>query len=118
MSAIQDGRLQVDPPGSPRLRRSFLVLWLVDMIAACLFFLVPYATELNPVTVFTYDLFGLPGVALAALCYAVIVIAVGNVLPDPADTGFVTVVVLVYTFLVVNNVFLLLSETSLVETIG
>ena len=109
--------IELDPPDSPRLRLTFFVLWFVDLVAATLFFVVPYATELNPVTVFFYGLFGLPGVALAACCYAAIVVAVGNYLPDPLDVRFVAAVVLLYVFFAVNNVVLLLFRTALVNVV-
>ena len=111
------GPLEFDPPGSLRLRFAFLALWFVDLIAAASFFVVPYASELNPVTVFFYDLLGFPGVALAALCYAAVVIVVGNVLSDPFDGGFVAGVVAVYAALAANNVPLLLFRRAPLEMV-
>ncbi|TYL39773.1 hypothetical protein CV102_05675 [Natronococcus pandeyae] len=102
----------LDPPGSLGLRLAFLTLWGIDMVAATLFFLVPYATELNPITVLFYGLFGLPGVALAAVCYAAIVIGLGHVLSDPIDRRFVSTMVAVYLALAANNVFLLLFREA------
>lgn len=104
-----------DPPGTVRLRIAFFALWTVDMAAAALFFVVPYATELNPITVFFYGLFGLPGVVLAASCYAALVVAVGHVLSDPLDERFVALVVSLYAVLAINNVPLLLFERSPLE---
>ncbi|ELY46319.1 hypothetical protein [Natronorubrum sulfidifaciens] len=106
---------KLDPPASVGLRRAFFVLWSIDTVAATLFFLVPYATELNPVTVFFYGLFGLPGVVLAAVCYAGLVIGIGHVLSDPLDVRFVVVVVLLYVVLVTNNVVLLLAREAPLE---
>lgn len=103
------------PPGSIGLRLAFLALWSIDMVAATLFFLVPYATELNPVTVYFYGLFGLPGVVLAAMCYAGAVITIGYVLWDPVDRRFVGTMVGVYLALAANNVLLLLFRESLVS---
>lgn len=109
--------LEIDPPGSLRLRVGFVSLWIVDLIAAALFFVVPYASELNPVTVFFYDLLGFPGVALAAFCYAAVVIVVGNVLSDPFDGRFVAGVVALYAAFAVYNVPLLLLHESPLELI-
>lgn len=112
MNVLSDFETDLDPPGSLGLRLAFLTLWGIDMVAATLFFLVPYATELNPITVLFYGLFGLPGVALAAMCYAVIVIGLGHVLSDPIDRRFIGVMIAVYLTLVVNNVFLLLFREA------
>lgn len=99
----------LDPPGSIGMRAAFFVLWGVDMVAATLFFLVPYATELNPVTVWFYGQFGLLGVPVAAICYAVLVVAIGHYLSEPIDRRFVVAMVALYLVLVTNNVVLLLS---------
>lgn len=105
-----------DPPRSISLRIAFLALWFVDMIAATLFFVLPNATELNPVTVYFYELFELPGVVLAAGLYAAAVIAIGHVLSDPTDNRFLAVVVAVYVAIVGNNVVLLaFGRAPLVE---
>ena len=109
---------RLDPPASVGLRVAFFVFWGLDAIAATLFFLVPHATELNPVTVFFYQLFGLPGVALAAVCYAAIVIVIGHVLSDPLDVSFVGVVVLLYITFVANNYLLLVLGEPLLELLG
>lgn len=100
--------IELDPPGSRRLRLSFLALWLVDVIVATLFFEVPYAEELNPVTVLSYQAIGTPGVALAATCYAGIVVALGHALSDPWDCRFVGVVSVMYAAFAINNVPLIL----------
>ena len=105
-----------DPPRSSSLRIAFLGLWLVDTVAATLFFVLPEPTELNPVTVYFYDLFGLPGVVLAATSYAAVVIGVGHVLSDPADNRFLGLVVALYFAFVTNNVVLLtLGRAPVVE---
>ncbi|WP_137291224.1 hypothetical protein [Natronorubrum halophilum] len=109
---------KLDPPESAGLRLTFLVLWGIDAVAATLFFLVPYATELNPVTVFFYELIGLPGVALAAICYAAIVVVIGHVLSDPMDVRFVSIVVILYVGFVANNLLLLLYRQPLPELLG
>lgn len=105
-------RFPVNPPGTRRLRIAFLALWAVDLIAASLFFLVPYAIELNPITVFLYELFGLAGVPLAAGCYAGIVVLTGNVLDKPRDLRFLVTVTLLYVVFVVNNLSLLFFGIS------
>ncbi|ELY64646.1 hypothetical protein [Natronococcus jeotgali] len=104
--------IDLDPPGSVGTRVAFFVLWGIDMVAATLFFVVPYATELNPVTVRFYELFGLPGVPLAAICYAGAVVAIGHLLSDPIDRRFVGAVVFAYLVFATNNVVLLLSGRS------
>ncbi|AGB39688.1 hypothetical protein [Natronococcus occultus] len=101
--------IDLDPPGSIGMRAMFFVLWGIDMVAATLFFLVPYATELNPVTVWFYEQFGLGGVPIAAICYAGLVVAIGHYLSEPIDRRFVGAMVVVYFVLVTNNVVLLLS---------
>lgn len=102
-----------DPPNSGRLRRSFHVLWILDMTTAVFLILVPYASEVNPVTVFLYGLFGYPGVVLAAGLYATVVVAVGHFLSHPADLTFLVGVVVLYVYLVFNNVVVLAFEQTL-----
>ncbi|GAB3663670.1 hypothetical protein [Halopiger thermotolerans] len=114
-TSVLEETLEFDPPGSRRLRLAFAALWTVDLIAAACFFLVPYASELNPVTVFFYDLFGLAGVALAACSYAAIVVVVGNVLSDPLDSRFVGGVIALYAAFALNNVALLLFRQAPLE---
>ncbi|WP_247003591.1 hypothetical protein [Halosolutus gelatinilyticus] len=118
MSATSDLPIRLDPPGSASLRATFLALWFVDAIAATLFFVVPYASELNPVTVLFYQAFGLPGVPLAAACYAAIVIAIGNLLSNPLDVRFVAAMIGIYALLVTNNVLLLLFRNSVPQLFG
>lgn len=115
MAVVTSLKQKLDPPASIELRLAFFVLWGIDTVAATLFFLVPYATELNPVTVFFYGLFGLPGVVLAAICYAAAVIGIGHVLADPLDVRFVVSVVLLYVVLVANNVVLLFTRETPLE---
>ncbi|WP_254527875.1 hypothetical protein [Natrinema gelatinilyticum] len=102
-----------DRPGTTGLRAAFFSLWFVDLVATILFFTVPYATELNPVTVFLHDLLGLAGVVLAALIYAGLVVGIGYVLSRPFDAGFVTAVVVMYVVFASNNVVLLVSREAL-----
>lgn len=106
-----------DPPGTPRIRLAFFGAWFVDLIATLGFFLVPYASELNPVTVFLHGLFGLYGVVLAALVYAVLVVVIGHLLSNPIDAGFVFVVAALYAFFASNNVVLLVSGEALFEMV-
>ncbi|AXR77021.1 hypothetical protein AArcMg_3025 [Natrarchaeobaculum sulfurireducens] len=94
------------------MRSAFFALWAIDLVAATLFFLVPYANELNPVTVLLYDLFGLPGVALAAVGYAGIVVTIGHYLSEPLDRLFVAAVVALYVVFVINNVILLVFRVA------
>lgn len=111
-------RISIEPPGNRRLRLAFLSLWFVDLVAASLFFIVPYASELNPITVLFYGAFGLPGVALAAICYAGIVVVLGNALSPPWDGKFVKTVVVLYAVFAINNVPLLLFDRGLSTMVG
>lgn len=115
MSTESLSSIELDPPDSIGLQFAFLALWLVDTVAATLFFVLPYATELNPVTVFFYELFGLPGVAVAAVCYAAVVMAVGHFLSHPHDVAFVALIVVAYAAFAMNNVPLILFEETLPE---
>lgn len=109
-----DVLFDLDPPGTRRLRLTFLALWLVDAVAAALFFKVSHARELNPITVLSYEAVGTPGVALAAAAYAVIVVALGNVLSDPWDGRFVGGVSVLYAIFAINNVPLILFGEPIV----
>lgn len=100
--------VELDPPGTRRLRVAFLLLWMLDLVVAGLFFKLSYAEELNPITVFSYQVLGTPGVALAAACYAAIVAAIGHVLSDPWDGRFVGGVSVLYAIFAINNVPLVL----------
>lgn len=112
MASEKLSRITLTTPDSPRLRRTFFLLWAIDMVTAALLILVPYASELNPVTVFFYHLFGLVGVALAACCYAAIFVAIGSFLPKPIDVLFVAMLVLLYVFFVFNNSIILIFDWS------
>lgn len=105
-------RPSTDTTRALSLRVVFLVLWLVDAVTASLFFVVPNGTELNPVTVLFHDLAGIPGVALAALVYATIVIVVEKILSNPLDRLFMVAVVTAYVVLVGNNVAVLAVGSS------
>ena len=118
MAAENVRKRYLDPPDSVGLRVSFFVLWAIDAVAATLFFLVPYATELNPVTVFFYHVVGLPGVVLAAACYAALVVVIGHILSDPMDIRFIGIVVLLYVGFVTNNILLLVFHEPLPELLG
>ncbi|ELY84305.1 hypothetical protein [Natrinema altunense] len=106
-----------DRPGPASLRAAFFTVWFVDLVATILFFTVPYAYELNPMTVFLYDLLGIVGVVFAALVYAGFVIGIGHVLSRPFDVGFVLTVVVLYTLFASNNVVLLISREPLLAPI-
>ncbi|WP_226482555.1 hypothetical protein [Natrinema amylolyticum] len=108
---------RLDQPGTTGLRAAFFSVWFVDLVATILFFTVPYAYELNPVTVFLHDLFGVAGVVLAALIYAGFVLAIGHVLSRPFDVGFVLTVVVLYALFASNNVVLLVSREPLLAPI-
>ncbi|MDQ2050367.1 hypothetical protein RBH26_07695 [Natronolimnohabitans sp. A-GB9] len=109
---------KLDPPDAIGLRVAFFVFWAIDAIAATLFFLVPYATELNPVTVLFYQVLGLPGVVLAAVCYAGIIVVIGHVLSDPMDVRFAALMVLLYAVFALNNVLLLVFREPLLGLLG
>ncbi|OAQ53443.1 hypothetical protein HTG_08155 [Natrinema mahii] len=103
----------LDRPGTTSLRAAFFAVWFVDLVATVGFFTVPYAYELNPVTVFLHDLFGLAGVVLAAAIYAAAVLVIGYVLSRPFDVAFVVAVVGCYALFASNNVVLLVSREPL-----
>lgn len=100
--------VELDPPGTRPLRVAFLVLWLTDLVLTSLFFRLHYARELNPITVRAYEVLGLSGVTLAAAGYASVVVAVGQVLPDPWDVRFLGGVSVLYAIFAINNVPLVL----------
>lgn len=116
MSVETSHALNLNRPGGPRLRKAFFVVWMLDLVATTQLFLVPYARELNPITVLFYESIGLTGVVLAAVSYAAIIVTIGYVLSRPFDVGFVTAVVSCYAFFASNNFALLLFRKSLVET--
>ena len=109
--------LRSNRPGSPRLRFAFFVTWFADLVASIYLFIVPYAYELNPVTVMFYEFIGLPGVVLAAVTYALVVLAIGYVLSSPLDVGFVAVVVSAYAFFASSNIVLLVFREPLLDKI-
>ncbi|QFU81521.1 hypothetical protein [Natronorubrum aibiense] len=102
------------PANSP-IRISFGLFWLVDLVATVFLFLVPYATELNPITTTFYAAIGLPGVVLAGSIYAAVVVLIGHYLSKPYDALFATGAVLVYAFCASNNVILLMSGQAPLE---
>ncbi|ELY96075.1 hypothetical protein [Natrialba taiwanensis] len=110
--------VELDPPDSPPLRITVLFLWFTDMVAATLFFVVPYATELNPITVLFFNIFGLAGVPLAAALYALLIVFIGHILSDPYDIQFTLAVASLYTLLVINNILLLLLGEPLLALIA
>ncbi|MFA9415892.1 hypothetical protein [Natrinema sp. HArc-T2] len=113
MIGVTELESRLDPPGTPGLRAAFVGVWSVDLVATILFFTVPYAHELNPVTVFLHDVFGLVGVVIAAVSYAVLVVGLGHALSSPLDTGFVSLVVGLYALFASHNVVLLVSREPL-----
>ncbi|MFD1565559.1 hypothetical protein ACFR99_18665 [Haloarchaeobius amylolyticus] len=113
MIGVTELESQLDPPGTPGLRAAFVGAWFVDLVATLLFFTVPYADELNPVTVFFHDVFGFVGVVIAAVSYAAFVVGIGHLLSRPLDTGFVALMAGLYALFASNNVVLLISRESL-----
>ena len=112
MIGVTDLENRLDPPGPAGLRAAFVGVWSVDLVATLFFFIVPYAHELNPITVFLHDVFGLVGVVIAAVSYAALVVGFGHVLSRPLDTGFVALVVGLYALFASHNVVLLVSRES------
>jgi len=113
MIGVTELESRLDPPGTPGLRAAFGGVWFIDLVATLLFFTVPYADELNPVTVFLYDIFGLVGVVIAAVSYAALVVGIGHLLSRPLDTGFVALMLGLYALFASNNVVLLVSREPL-----
>ncbi|ELY55567.1 hypothetical protein [Natronolimnohabitans innermongolicus] len=109
---------RLDPPEPVSLRVAFAIFWGIDAIAATLFFLVPYANELNPVTVLFYHVFGLPGVLLAAASYAAVIVVIGHVLSKPLDSLFLALVAVLYFLFATNNVILLALGEPLPDFLG
>lgn len=118
MSVETSHSLNLNRPGGPRLRKAFFVVWMLDLVATTQLFLVPYARELNPVTVLFYESIGLVGVVLAAVSYAAVIVALGYVLSRPFDVSFVTAIVSCYAFFASNNLVLLLFREPLVESLA
>ncbi|MDF9747542.1 hypothetical protein [Natrinema salsiterrestre] len=117
MMETDSAGIELERPGTTSLRAAFFGVWFVDLVATILFFTVPYASELNPVTVFLHDVFGMVGVVLAALIYAGFVVGIGSLLSRPFDVGFVTGAVLMYALFASNNVVLLVSREPLLAPI-
>ncbi len=117
MSVETVSSLRSNRPGGPRLRLAFFITWFADLVASVHLFLVPYAHELNPITVMFYEFVGLPGVVLAAVSYAVVILAIGYVLSSPFDVGFVAVIVSAYAFFASNNIVLLLFREPLLDKV-
>lgn len=117
MAAVTAPNRGLDRPGTTRLRAAFVTVWFVDLVATILFFTVPYAAEINPITVFLYQLLGFAGVVLAALLYGGFVVAIGYVLSPPFDVGFVVTAVLLYALFASNNVVLLISREPLLAPV-
>lgn len=104
-------------PGTAGLRAAFFGVWFVDLVATIMFFTVPYAYEMNPVTVLLHDVFGLVGVVIAAAIYAGCVMVIGRYLSRPFDVAFVASVVVLYALFASNNVVLLVSREPLLTPI-
>ncbi|MFC6764690.1 hypothetical protein [Natrinema soli] len=109
--------IALNRPANPPIRLSFGLFWLVDLVATVFLFLVPYATELNPITTHFYELIGLPGVVLAGSIYAAVIVMIGHYLSKPYDALFAVGAVLVYAVCATNNVVLLMSGEPVVETL-
>lgn len=105
-------------PGTSRLRAAFGLAWLADLIATVFLFVVPYAHELNPVTVLLYEALGLAGVVLAAAAYAAVVVAVGGLLRTPHDGLFVAGAASLYALFATNNVVLLAVREPLPQALA
>lgn len=108
----------LDRPANQPIRISFGLFWLVDLVATVFLFLVPYATELNPITTHFYEMIGLPGVVLAGSIYAAVVVLIGHYLSKPYDALFATSAVLMYAVCASNNVILLMSRESPLEMLA
>lgn len=108
---------RADGPINGPLRVTFGAAWLVDLAATVGVFLVPYATELNPLTTLLYHAVGIPGVLLAGSLYAGVVAAAGHLLSKPLDGLFLAGVTAAYAICAANNVVLLVSGTPVVETL-
>jgi len=87
----------------------FVSVWALDLVATVWFFFVPTVSELHPVTVFLYELAGVPGVLIAGTSYALIAVGIARLLPEPRDFDFLLAATLWYGLLVVHNYVLLLG---------
>lgn len=88
---------------------AFGTVWLLDLVATVWFFFLPGVSELHPVTVFLYQIAGIPGVVFAGASYAGLVIVITRKLPAPVDFDFLVATMLWYGILVVSNSVLLLG---------
>ncbi|WP_226007997.1 hypothetical protein [Natrinema salinisoli] len=104
-----------DRPANRSLRLTFGFLWLTDLVATVCLFLVPFARELNPITIFFYESIGLTGVVLAGTTYAALVVLTGSFLRKPIDGLFVAGAVSVYAVCATNNVVLLVTRVPIVQ---
>lgn len=102
-------RYRHDWRGWKLLWLAFGTFWLLDLVATVWFFFLPGVSELHPVTVFLYQLAGIPGVVFAGTSYAGLVIAITRKLPTPIDFDFLVATMLWYGILVVSNYVLLLG---------
>lgn len=93
---------------------AFGVFWAFDLATTVVFFAVSYLHERNLLTVVSYRLFGLPGVGLAAVCYAAAVLGIASALPDRFDTRFLTTVTVLYASFAFYNATLIAQTTPLV----
>lgn len=109
--------VRLDRPTNRPLRLAFGTAWLIDLVATVFLFVVPYASELNPITRLFYDAFGLAGVLLAGSVYAAAVVLTGHLLSKPADGVFVAGTASVYAVCATNNVVLLLAREPIVENL-
>lgn len=109
--------VRLDRPTNRPLRLAFGTAWLVDLVATVFLFVVPYASELNPITRVFYDAIGLPGVLLAGSVYAAVVVLTGHLLSKPIDGLFVAGTASVYAVCATNNVVLLVSREPIVENL-
>lgn len=114
---LRDGGLDVllakrgqrDWRGWTWLWLAFAVVWALDLVATVWFFFVPTVTELHPVTVFLYGVAGVPGVLLAGVSYAVVVVAAVRALSRPRGFDLLLFATLSYGLFVVHNYVLLLG---------
>lgn len=109
-------RYRRDWVGWTALWATFGTFWFMDMVATVFLFVVPDVQELHPLTVFLYDLLGVPGAVLAAVSYALLFVTITRKLPRPVDFDFLATITLCYLFLVVHNANLLLSHPSVLAS--
>jgi hypothetical protein len=83
--------------------------WALDLVATVWFFSVPTVTELHPVTLFLYGVAGVPGVLLAGVSYAAVVVVAVRTLPRPWGFDLLLLATLSYGLFAVHNYVLLLG---------